>query len=57
MREGKAACRAHCPMRAELADLSIRRPISRAPVGCGGLVLARDGNGYPKPEYPTGITR
>jgi hypothetical protein len=21
------------------------------------LAAARDGNGYPKPEYPTGITR
>jgi hypothetical protein len=31
--------------------------MSRAGVLGGQLAEARDGNGYPKPEYPTGFTR
>jgi hypothetical protein len=31
----------------------IGHPVLAAPIGCG----SQDGNGYPKPEYPTGITR
>jgi hypothetical protein len=36
----------------------LQRPVGQADALSAGVYLsARDGNGYPKPEYPTGFTR